>query len=572
MTRASILFLCDGAAKPAAWDGIPYDRELSLSYFGTKANLNLRIENLSHALLASIDDRAADLVRIASYVYAADQTVSRGGQKDIYGESWRRDMHLAIPVSDPKFWGEPGITSDLQDIIHFLSNDRWRFSFVSGIPGGGQLMLNTNKQELHGAPDSVVMLSGGADSLAAAVEAFCGLGLRPLLVSHRSAPPIDVRQSTLVAELRRRFGDWAFPHISCWVHRKGRDAAETTQRVRSFLFASLGAAVASSMGITRLIFSDNGVVSLNLPVNRQLLGALATRSTHPKFIWLFNRLLSKALSPAPIATNTLADRTRAETIGLLKQHGVSDLLPHTVSCVRVRGRPSDQLHCGVCSQCVDRRFAVIANDMDELEPPQRYGLDIFKDPLPEGEARTLATSYIRFAREVNRSSDDEMFVRYPELGECILPDDANPSATAERLAGLLRRQAEGVLSVYSLQVTASQAEITNGWLKRDSLIALCSFSGASDYADGADGIFVHDDNYTNVRFKDCHYAFTTTQAQVVRLLDQARLDGLPEMRQADLGRKMKSPGIEIRNVFRNSAAFRVLVVSGSRKGTYRLNL
>jgi len=569
MTRASILFLCDGAAKPAAWDGIPYDRELSLSYFGARANLNLRIENLSHALLASIDDRAADLVRIASYVYAADQTVSRGGLRDVYGESWRRDMHLAIPVSDPKFWGLPGITSDLQDILHFLSNDRWRFSFVSGIPGGGQLMLNTNKQELHGAPNSVVMLSGGADSLAATVEAFCGLGLRPLLVSHRSAPPIDVRQNTLVAELRRRFGDWAFPHISCWVHRKGHDAAETTQRVRSFLFASLGAAVASSMGITRLMFSDNGVVSLNLPVNRQLLGALATRSTHPKFIWLFNRFLGKVFSPVPIATNTLADRTRAEAIGLLKQHGVSDLLPHTVSCVRVRGRPSDQLHCGVCSQCVDRRFAVIANDLEGLEPAQRYGVDLFRDRLPEGEARVLATSYVRFSREVRRATTEEMFNQYPELNECVLPDDQEPSATAERLVALMKRQAECVLSVYSSRVAASQDEMTFGWLHRESLIALCSLdTGGQD----ADGVFVHDEDYLNVRFKGILYALTHTQAQVVRVLDEARLRGFPEMRQAIIGTKIGLPGARINDIFRTSPAFRVLVVGGSRKGTYRLNL
>src|SRR5262249_59597755 len=73
------------------------------------------------------------------------------------------------------------------------------------------------------------------------------------------------------------------------------DPRDVMQRTRSFLFASLGVAAASELGTPPVLLADNGVVSLNLPISGQLVGALATRSTHPSFLRLFNALVADAL-------------------------------------------------------------------------------------------------------------------------------------------------------------------------------------------------------------------------------------------------------------------------------------
>ena len=92
--------------------------------------------------------------------------------------------------------------------------------------------------------------------------------------------------------MRRRF-----PARITWVpargHLVGVTARETTQRSRSFLYAALGYAAASLVGLSRISFYENGIVSLNLPISRQVIGTMATRTTHPLFLERAAELLSK---------------------------------------------------------------------------------------------------------------------------------------------------------------------------------------------------------------------------------------------------------------------------------------
>ena len=83
-------------------------------------------------------------------------------------------------------------------------------------------------------------------------------GRRPLLVSHRSTPPTDTRQVKLDRAIKERLPLWDFPHVRGWVHRKGSDAEEDTQRSRSFLYASRAVAVAATMGLEEVVLADNG--------------------------------------------------------------------------------------------------------------------------------------------------------------------------------------------------------------------------------------------------------------------------------------------------------------------------
>ena len=64
---------------------------------------------------------------------------------------------------------------------------------------------------------------------------------------------------------------------------------EYTQRTRSFLFAALGVTFARMSGLDRLRFYENGVVSLNLPPSPQVVGARASRTTHPRVLGGFTR-------------------------------------------------------------------------------------------------------------------------------------------------------------------------------------------------------------------------------------------------------------------------------------------
>ncbi len=257
MTGVRALIRCDEATVPHAVEAAGWTvRKLIVSH-GPAPLLNLRAQNLAGTVLTAVAHRAADLVRIASFVYAADQDLSRGGPADVYGREWRRHIALCLPVSDPTFWQQDTIRSRLTTVLSFLTEDRWEFHFSRAAPEDRQITLNVDEPALLQAPDTVVLFSGGADSLCTAVEAVVRRGERPVLVSHRPAPQFDARQRQLTEALRHRFPRWSFPQLSFWVHRRRSDPADSSQRSRAFLFASLGprsprnwASRASSWGTT----------------------------------------------------------------------------------------------------------------------------------------------------------------------------------------------------------------------------------------------------------------------------------------------------------------------------------
>jgi hypothetical protein len=367
-----VLVGCDGAKVPASQLGPQAPLRRSLNHREPEANVNLRIQSPSSTLLTRVDARAADLVRIASYVYAADQSVSRGGEADVHGDDWKRQFTLYTPVSEPGFWNGESVSKPLGEVLAFVSDDTWNFHFTQASPEQGQLTFDLD-------PNSIL---GNPDSLYAVLEAVAQ-GKRPLLISHSPAFNIRSRQHRLAQTLRKRFQDyWIFPLMSVPIHLTGSDPSDYTQRTRSFLFASLGIVIAQRLGLPEACLADNGVVSLNLPINGQLIGARASRSTHPKFLRLFNRFSQEVFPDGSRVSNPLWDRTRAEALKVLKDTNAVDLLGETNSCSHGRYLTRMQAHCGVCSQCIDRRFTTLAAGLEEYDPPGGYQLDIFRQGWP----------------------------------------------------------------------------------------------------------------------------------------------------------------------------------------------
>ncbi len=171
---------CDGAIVPQVASVPEPPIRRSLNHRGQSANVNLQIRIPATALLAGIDGRSGDLVRIASYVYAADQSVSRGGEADVYGDGWRRHFVVYIPVTDLEFWSQEPVSQALSDALGFVSGDVWNFQFSQAVPEQRQLTLDIDPSQVFGEPDSVYLFSGGLDSLAAVLEGAVQLGKKPL--------------------------------------------------------------------------------------------------------------------------------------------------------------------------------------------------------------------------------------------------------------------------------------------------------------------------------------------------------------------------------------------------------
>ena len=523
-----ILVDCDGAALPTFHRETTELTRLSLNHRGPEANVNLHLQSPSSILLAQVGARAVDLVRIAAYVYAADQSVSRGGEADAHGDNWSRDFTWCLPVDD------------------------------------------LDPSETLGSPDGVYLFSGGMDSLCAVVESAAQLGKRPLLVSHSPAFNIASRQINLARCLKERFaGQWTFPLIRLAIHRSGSDASDYSQRTRSFLFASLGSVIAQGLGLGEVYLADNGVVSLNLPINGQLAGTKASRSTHPKFLRRFNRFIEAVLPDGPQVSKPLWDRTRAETLQILQGTNSVELLEETNSCAHGRYRTRLQAHCGVCSQCIDRRFATLAAGLEPYDPPERYEIDIFRQALIPEHSQTMALSYHRFATEVENMDELALFGRYSDLFECVDSSDPNPNMVAESLYQLIQRHAHTVLGVVAEQIADSNTELARQTLPPDCLLRLITGSRPTSVPGDT---FRHTPDYRTVWLDDESFPLSTNQARVVELPDQSRARGVVALNQAYILEQLEISSQNLAQVFRGSDAWNHLVVRADGRGMYQLNL
>ena len=349
------------------------------------------------------------------------------------------------------------------------------------------------------------------------------------------------------------------------VHRTGDEARERTRRSRAFLYGTLALAAAHRMGAAAVLLSDNGVVSLNLPMNRQLVGSRASRSTHPRFIVLLNTLASAVLDQPPEVRNPLWDRTRREVVERIAAAGQPELIGATLSCVNSQRSPRTRPHCGYCSQCIDRRFATVGTGLEEYDPPERYGLDVFLEELPEGDPRTTAVSYVRFARDLDTLSEQGAVEAYPELLDALRK--GRETQDLEAYLDMLLRHSETVLTVLSGMVERAAGSLARGDLPQHWLLVMA----AAPPAEGPTAPpFSHSKSYESVRLGDAEFTLTPPQAQVVKNLHHAHEAGIHALRTRDALDGVETNATRVSEVFRDPTAWESLVVT-EKRGRYRLN-
>jgi len=251
------------------------------------------------------------------------------------GSDWRRRFRFVIPVRHPDHWSNPKVLAPLGDALSFLSEDDYVFEFekaANPVPLGNYLELSEESGAFKA--DEVVPFSGGLDSLSGAIEELSADARNVALVSHRSSPKIFGYQKQLIAELKCQFPKRLMHFPVLLTRQEPLRVQEHTQRSRSFLYAALACVVARLFGKTRLRFFENGVVSINLPISEQVVGARATRTTHPVVLERFRQFFSGGRR---------ADRNR-ESIHLENQGG-----RYPIDC-RSPLRSSHQAHCELHAQ------------------------------------------------------------------------------------------------------------------------------------------------------------------------------------------------------------------------------
>ncbi len=463
-------FACGGLSAPPTTDS----DHRTLDVQGPARNINLRIEDISKTLVSDIPDVLLDLLEVAAYVYCADQQTRRGSEYlTDYGTAWRREMVFRIPVRSPGIWQSTEVREGLADLLGFLSDDHFTFEFVPAQnPVAGREAYFSNLTDELDNPDEIALFSGGLDSFAGAIEAQRA-GKRLVLVGHYAASKVLSIQRQLIDGLAWRAPGPRILFVPVNVANTGVEPVEYTQRTRSFLFAALGLVVARMFGKDEITFFENGVVSLNIPIAGDVVGARATRTTHPRVIRGFEHFFSSVLDREIRVQTPFRWLTKADVARKISEHGGGDLLAMTNSCTRPRAMTTKHPHCGVCSQCIDRRFAVLAAGLGELESSDLYGVELLTGDRTHDRDVRMAAAYVKFFRDFPATPKNRFLVEYPQITSALdhFPDTPRDQA-ADRIYDMYMRHHADVMSVLKAAGESHIPQLTEGTLPAGSLLAM----------------------------------------------------------------------------------------------------
>lgn len=332
--------------------------DLDLILFGNRktweeasAGLAIKSEISSKNLIPAA--KAWDLLSIALSLMSADLAGHRRKSPD----GWTRQFELTISVIDPVFWNQQ--TELLSSLFGFLSTDIWQFKFIEG----GFLPKPDMAKAVYPKEDSVVLLSGGLDSLIGAVD-IVQEGRKPYAVSQTVRG--DAEKQIVFAHL---IGG-GLSHFQANHNAKiPNQEAPPSQRSRSIIFLTYGILIATTLAKyhdgeeVTLYICENGFIAINPPLTGGRIGSLSTRTTHPIALGLLQQLLTNAGLRVRIE-NPYRFQTKGEMLVNCKnQDFINEWASESTSCGRFK--QFGYTHCGRCVPCLIRRASFNRWDIED---------------------------------------------------------------------------------------------------------------------------------------------------------------------------------------------------------------
>ena len=444
------IILCNGAKFPSKLNSKTNKVILKLFHDpkSSDRNVNIQLPDFVGAVY-HLPDRIKDLLEIAAYIYAADRKTLRGTINSVEYQNWDRKFHFVFVVRDVDFWNRVDVQTTLAEALVFMSGDKsFEFSFQQ--QGGEFPMSLFDQGEFIIAPEkptSIVLFSGGLDSLTGVVDRLKNTKDNICLMSHQSGQPESVKtQRKLVEALNRKYENRC-NHFKFYCNLKGDRAVEETQRTRSFLYGSIAFALAGAFSQKGFYFYENGITSINFSKRQDLINARASRTTHPKTLGLLEKFYDLFSSKQSIKIHhPYLFKTKTDVVSMLVRFGEQELISSSVSCSKTFQNTTQNSHCGKCSQCVDRRFAMYGSSVEDYDEQGIYNFDFLKDDLQDRKAKTTLIDYVRLALKLVQLNQTAFMLEL--MDELVNLDDyiegVNENERVERIYELCHRHGEQI--------------------------------------------------------------------------------------------------------------------------------
>jgi len=383
-----------------------------------------------------------DVLVLAAHVHAADTRISRASESQ---DGWTREVRLIVPVSDPDRW--TGVALTFTRMLSFLTGDHWTLAFRARPPGFGAVV--TPRPDTHTAPpfDTLALFSGGLDSLIGAIDSL-EAGATPLLVSHAGEGATSSAQSTIYKALQAQYVGRSIERLRLWMAFPdgfvSGSGEENTTRGRSFLFFALGVIAGTGLAAPFILrVPENGLISVNVPLDRLRLGALSTRTTHPFYIARWNDVL-QGLGVGGRIENPYWNKTKGEMVAACTNGDLlRRLVSSSMSCAsptKGRWQGIGPQHCGYCLPCLIRRAALMSGLRPDSDPTTYTVHDLAAHALDTRKSEGVQVRSFQLAIQRLRANPALAPILIHKPGP--LSDESPPRQAA--IAGAYRRGLEEV--------------------------------------------------------------------------------------------------------------------------------
>lgn len=284
-----------------------------------------------------------DFAQFCLAACAADLSCLRQTSAD----GWTRTIELTVALHEPLRW--VALKQDAEAMLKVLTGDYWKLNFIDG----GTAPPDAKPKPGRPAKvdrDCVSLLSGGLDSLVGGID-LVAAGRKPLLVSQLAFEDSS-RQRRYAAALGGGEFHCQWSHAISFSGKR-----EPSTRGRSLAFYAFAVLAASRVpgSPVDIFVPENGFICVNPPLVPGRVSSLSTRTTHPLFIELLQRLLD-GLGIGVRLQLPYRFKTKGEMlIGCQNQTLLSTLASDSTSCGRFR--TNNRRHCGRCVPCMIRRSA-----------------------------------------------------------------------------------------------------------------------------------------------------------------------------------------------------------------------
>jgi hypothetical protein len=418
----------------------------------TRLDLVAGDRSLAHGIGHALNDLARlgvytpelglDVLVLAAHVHAADTRISRASETQ---DGWTREIRLIVPVSNPDIWSSVALI--FARMLNFLTGDRWSLAFRARPAGYDKAVPPPPANHVAPRFDTLALFSGGLDSLVGAIDVL-EAGRTPLLVSHAGEGTTSSVQASIYNALKAHYVGRPIERLRLWMAFPdgfvSGSGEENTTRGRSFLFFALGVLAGTGLAAPFILnVPENGLIAVNVPLDRLRLGALSTRTTHPFYIARWNQALH-GLGIAGRIENPDWDKTKGEMVtACTNGHLLRRLVPLSMSCAsptKGRWQGIGIQHCGYCLPCLIRRAALVTGLRPDPDPTTYTAHDLTAHTLDTRKSEGVQVRSFQLAIERLRAN--------PALAPILIHkpgplSDESPSRQAA-IAGVYRRGLEEV--------------------------------------------------------------------------------------------------------------------------------